>query len=113
MSYRDQLPQLQSAAPFLTDGGLETSLIFHQGIDLPHFAAFDLLKDEAGTGALRAYFEPFLELAREQGAGFVLDTATWRANPDWGARLGYSEEGLREANRRAVALAEQLRADFE
>ena len=113
MSYREQLPQLQSAAPFLTDGWLETTLIFHRGIDLPHFAAFDLLKDEAGTDALRAYFEPYLELARDGGVGFVLDTATWRANPDWGARLGYSDEGLREANRRAVGLAERLRADYE
>ena len=109
MRYRDHLPQLDGDRPFLTDGGLETSLIFHQGIDLPDFAAFDLLKDDSGADALRAYFKPFLELARERGAGFVLDTATWRANPDWAARLGYSLEQLDEANRRAVSLAEEIR----
>jgi S-methylmethionine-dependent homocysteine/selenocysteine methylase len=109
MRYRDRLPQLEEDRLFLTDGGLETSLIFHQGIDLPHFAAFDLLRDESGAEALRSYFRPFLAIARERGAGFVLDTATWRANPDWAAELGYSLDQLDEANRRAVALAEEIR----
>ena len=111
--HRHSLPQLASDAPFLTDGGLETTLIFHQGVDLPAFAAFDLLKDDAGRGQLRTYFEPYLALAREQGAGFVLDTATWRANPDWGNELGYSPEQLADANRAAVALAEELRAPLD
>jgi S-methylmethionine-dependent homocysteine/selenocysteine methylase len=103
------LPQLAADRPFVTDGGLETTLIFHQGLDLPHFAAFDLLKDEAGAEALRRYYEPYLAIAREQGTGIVLDTATWRANRDWAERLGYSPDELAEANRRAVALVEGLR----
>jgi homocysteine S-methyltransferase len=107
---RDRLPQLSSGRPFLTDGGLETSLTFQQRIDLPCFAAFPLVSDEAGREALTRYFEPFLALARERGAGFVLDTPTWRANPDWAARLGYSGEALAGANREGVALAERLRA---
>jgi S-methylmethionine-dependent homocysteine/selenocysteine methylase len=111
MRHRERLPQLEAASPYLTDGGLETSLIFHQGIDLPCFAAFDLLKDEAGREALRAYFRPYLAMAAERGAGFVLDTATWRANPDWAAALGYSAEALDEANSRAVGLADELRAE--
>ena len=101
--------QLEEGRLFLTDGGLETTLIFHHGLDLPCFAAFDLLKDEAGSEALQEYFKPYLAIARERGAGFVLDTVTWRANPDWAAQLGYSSEQLDEANRRAVALAEELR----
>lgn len=99
------LPQLDTDDLFLTDGGLETSLIFHQGLDLPEFAAFDLLKDDRGAQALRRYFEPYLAIARERGAGFVLDTATWRANPDWARQLGYSPEELDRANRKAVAVA--------
>jgi S-methylmethionine-dependent homocysteine/selenocysteine methylase len=43
----------------------------------------------------------------------LLDTATWRANPDWAAELGYSPEELDDANRRAVALAEEIRAAGE
>jgi S-methylmethionine-dependent homocysteine/selenocysteine methylase len=104
------LPQLSGDRLYITDGGLETTLIFHLGLDLPEFAAFDLLRDETGTGALRRYYEPYLAIAREQGAGIVLDSATWRASRDWGERLGYSPEELADANRRAVALIEELRA---
>jgi S-methylmethionine-dependent homocysteine/selenocysteine methylase len=110
MRYRDRLPQLDADRPFLADGGLETTLIFHRGIDLPHFAAFDLLRTGAGREELRAYFEPYVELARERDVGMVLDTATWRASPDWGQLLGYSPDELDDANRAAVALAEEIRA---
>jgi homocysteine S-methyltransferase len=113
MRYRDQLPHLHSDRPFIADGGLETTLIFHRGIDLPCFAAFDLLKDDAGRAELHAYFEPYVAIARERGVGLLLDTATWRANPDWARELGYSLDELDEANRRAVALAEEIRAAGE
>jgi S-methylmethionine-dependent homocysteine/selenocysteine methylase len=109
MRHCHRLPQLDAAHPFLTDGGLETTLIFHRGLDLPCFAAFDLLKDDRGRDELRSYFEPYVALARDRGVGFVLDTATWRANPDWAARLGYSLDDLDAANRAAVALAEEIR----
>ncbi|GAB3082886.1 homocysteine S-methyltransferase family protein [Pedococcus soli] len=92
----------------LTDGGLETSLIFHQGLDLPDFAAFPLLDDEQGRAALRTYWAPYLELARGTGAHFLVDTVTWRANPDWGTRLGYDEAALREVNTEAVQFAREL-----
>ncbi|MGZ6644534.1 MAG: homocysteine S-methyltransferase family protein [Solirubrobacteraceae bacterium] len=113
MRHRHRLPQLDAAQPFLADGGLETTLIFHRGIDLPCFAAFDLLKDAGGRDELHAYFAPYLDLARERGTGFVLDTATWRANPDWAGQLGYSLEDLDAANRSAVALAEEIGAAGE
>jgi S-methylmethionine-dependent homocysteine/selenocysteine methylase len=113
MRHRHRLPQLDAAGPFLTDGGLETTLIFHRGLDLPCFAAFALLANDSGRDELRRYFAPYLALAREHGDGFVLDTATWRANPDWGARLGYGLDDLDAANRTAVALAEEIRAAGE
>ena len=87
MSYRSGLPQLGGEL-FLTDGGIETTLIFHHGLDLPAFAAFVLLRDEAGTDELRRYYAPYLELAREAGAGFVLESPTWRASPRWAGELG-------------------------
>jgi S-methylmethionine-dependent homocysteine/selenocysteine methylase len=113
MHDRHRLPQLDAARPFLTDGGLETTLIFHRGLDLPCFAAFTMLGDRGGRDELRAYFAPYLALARERGVGFVLDTATWRANPDWGHQLGYSPDELDAANRSAVALAQEIRAASE
>ena len=82
----------------LTDGGLETTLLFHEGFELPYFAVFPLLEEARGRAALRRYFEPFLATAQERGLPFVLDTATWRANPDWGARLGYDDDALAAVN---------------
>jgi homocysteine S-methyltransferase len=105
--YRDRLPQL-TEGPFLADAGMETTLVFEHGIDLPCFAAFPLLETESGTRAIRGYFEPFLELARRHRTGFVMDTLSWRANRDWGAQLGYSPDDLAEVNRRCVAFAQQL-----
>ena len=92
----------------LTDGGIETTLLFHEGFDLPCFASFPLLGDARGRAALRRYFEPFLDTAQERGLPFVLDTATWRANPDWGAQLGYDEGRLTAANTDAVEFAREL-----
>jgi homocysteine S-methyltransferase len=97
----------------LTDGGLETSLIFTQGLDLPEFAAFPLLETEDGRRALRAYWKPFLSIATEQGVGFVVDTPTWRANGDWGRALGYDADALARANRAAAAFARELASEVE
>jgi S-methylmethionine-dependent homocysteine/selenocysteine methylase len=111
MSYRDGLPQLDDRL-FLTDGGIETVLIFHEGRDLPQFAAFDLLKDDEGTAPLRRYYEPYAALARDRGIGFVLESPTWRASPRWAAELGYSEAELDRLNRKAIALLEGLRDEY-
>ena len=108
MSHRTSLPQLEGDL-FLTDGGIETSLIFHQGLDLPEFAAFVLLDHDEGLDELRRYYEPYLALAKGSGAGFVLESPTWRASPGWAARLDVSAEKLDALNRRAIALMEELR----
>jgi S-methylmethionine-dependent homocysteine/selenocysteine methylase len=108
MTHRHQLPQSEGDL-FLTDGGIETTLIFHEGLDLPHFAAFHLLRSPEGTEALRAYFRTYARLARRLGTGLVLESATWRANRDWAKLLGYSPADLAHANRRAVELLEEIR----
>ena len=110
--HRDALPQL-GETPFLTDGGLETTLIFHDGHDLPYFAAYDLLTRDGGEDALRRYFEPYVRIALARGVGIVLETPTWRANPDWAARIGHSGHRLEALNRRAVELLHELRDELE
>ena len=110
--YRKRLPQLEGGL-FLTDGGIETTLIFHDRLELPHFAAFHLLKDEAGTLALRRYFARYAEIARANGTGFILESPTWRASSDWGAKLGYSSRALAAANARSIALMHELRSEFQ
>src|SRR5690606_15091438 len=67
--YRKVLPQLGSRL-FLTDGGLETTLIFHHGLDLPQFASFALLCTSEGRKMLRDYFLPYIETARQARMGF-------------------------------------------
>jgi S-methylmethionine-dependent homocysteine/selenocysteine methylase len=96
---------------YITDGGIETVLIFHHGIELPCFASFTLLADEKQVEVVREYYGRYLAIARKHGVGMLLDTVTWRANPDWGEQLGYSADDLAAANHRAVILAQQIRAD--
>ncbi len=110
--YRDGLPQLAGGL-FVTDGGLETTLVFHEGIDLPEFAAYDLLTRPGGRDRLRRYYAPYLQLAGEQHAGFVLETPTWRASEVWGERIGHNRADLERLNREAVTLMEELRAEAE
>lgn len=110
--YRDALPQLGGGL-FLTDGGLETSMIALEGLDLPEFAAFPLLDEAQGEAALRRYFRSYAEIARRHGTGLVLETATWRASADWGAKLGFAPGALADVDRRAVRLLEDVRDEFE
>ena len=110
--YRSKLPQL-SEKLFLTDGGLETTLIYHHGVDLPHFAAFDLLHRRGGPEELRRYYAQYAATAKEAKVGFIFESPTWRASSDWGARLGHSGAELADLNRRAIGLMVELRAAFE
>jgi len=110
--YRSFLPQLAGDF-FMTDGGIETTLIFLEGQNLPHFAAFHLFKTPEGESVLRKYFLTYAELAKRFNTGLVLETATWRANPDWGEKLDYSKDTLAEANRKAVRLIEEIRSEYE
>lgn len=109
--YRHALPQLDGGT-FLADAGLETDLIFNHGIEIREFAAHTLLPEAEGRAALERYFTGFLELARETGAGFVLDTVTWKAHRHWSADLGQDAGELRAANEDAVRLASDLRDRF-
>ncbi len=93
---------LLSRGPFVTDGGLETDLIFHYGVDLPEFAAFPLVDAEHGRGLLRRYYDGYADVARKAGKGLLLETPTWRANPDWAAKVGYDRQALDRVNQAAV-----------
>ncbi len=110
--YREALPQLGGDF-FLTDGGIETTLIFHDGLELPDFAAFTLLGRADGMAALRKYFRAYGDIAGRFNAGLILESATWRASADWAARLGYSRADLATANLKAIELLEEIRGEFE
>ena len=108
--HRNALPQLGGRL-FLADGGIETTLIFHDGIPLHDFAAFDLLARRDGRLALERYFRSYVEIARRRRTGLVLESATWRASADWGVRLGYDAARLVRVQHAAIAQLEQLRRE--
>ena len=110
--YRQALPQFCGEF-FLTDGGIETTLIFLDGQELPYFAAFHLFKTPEGEGALRKYFRTYAKLAQKYQSGLLLETATWRASADWGDKLAYSKDALAEANKKCVRLLEDIRDEYE
>lgn len=98
---------------YLTDGGFETTLIFFKGFNLNYFAAFELLKSEKGLDAMSEYYEPYLKLAEKYQLGFVLESPTWRANTDWGRKLGYTDEKLFEINRQSIRFIRSLAKPYE
>jgi len=110
--YRHSLPQLANEM-FLTDSGLETTLVFHEGLDLPEFAAFPLMEDENNLKIMQDYYRRHASLACELGLGFVLESVTWRANSDWGAKIGYEEQALDDANRKAIDFLCDIRDEFK
>ena len=101
-----------SAGGYVSDGGLETDLIFNRGVDLPEFASFPLVEDDRGRGLLRDYYDGYAAVARRAGAGLTLESPTWRANPDWGARVGYDADALDRVNRAAIGFLDQLRESY-
>lgn len=110
--YREHLP-LISDDIFITDGGLETTLIFQEHFELPQFAAFVLLDQEEGRRALVQYFRQYAAIACEHGLGLVLESPTWRASPKWGNILGYSRASLTRLNHDAIKLLVEIRDAFE
>ncbi len=104
------LPQLTRF--FLTDAGLETDILFNRGIDLPLFSSVTLFTSDQGLDVIEAYYRGFLDLARRMGTGLVLESATWRASPDWAEPLGLSSTDLDTLNGAAIELLRGLRAEY-
>ena len=104
------LPQLDRF--FLTDAGLETDILFNKGIDLPLFSSVTLFASDEGLDVLEAYYRDFLDLARRKGTGLILESATWRASPDWAEPLGFSVDELDALNGAAIELLAGLRSEF-
>ena len=110
--HHHNLPPL-APTKFITDGGLETTLIFHDGIDIPYFASFDLLKTTDGYDRVYAYYARYLEIARTAKVGFILESPTWRASSDWGPRMGYSALELADINVKSIAMMSDLRDQYQ
>lgn len=108
--YRENLPQLRAATPFLAWTGMETDLIFNCGVDLPGFASFPLLERAETRAIVLDYYRAQIRLAAEFGLGTILESTTWMANLDRAAPLGYGAGQLAEINCDAIALMTEARA---
>lgn len=96
----------------VTDGGIETDLIHRRGAQLTDFAAFPLVETPEGRALLRSYFDDYAGIASAHGHALILESPTWRANPDWGGRLGYSVQDLTAVNIAAIELMKDLRRSY-
>ena len=105
-------PSWLDTGRYVSDGGLETDLIFNHGVDLPEFASFPLVESDRGRSLLREYYDGYAAVARRAGAGLTLEAPTWRANPDWGVRLGYDHAALDTVNRAAIEFLDGLRESY-
>lgn len=108
---RKTLPQLGGQL-FVSDGGIETTLIFDYGLDLPYFAAFPLLRTEEGREHLRRYYRSHAAVAARHGTGFLFESATWRASPDWARAVDIDLDELADLNKRAITLMVDLKREF-
>ncbi len=109
--YRDNLPHLDGRTT-ITCGGMETTFVFHEKLDLPNFAAFHPFKSEEGLEAYRRYFRHYADIAKEHNLPIIIRSATWRGSPEWGEKLGYSPEELEEANKKAIRVMAECRAEY-
>jgi S-methylmethionine-dependent homocysteine/selenocysteine methylase len=111
--YRNALPQLAADKLFLTDGGMETDLIFHHGIELPLFSSVSLFREDDAPKIVRDYYIPYINTAKDGGNGFVLESSNWRSSPGWLTQLGIPEDEHEALNRRTITFLAGLRGEFE
>ncbi|XYK80457.1 MAG: homocysteine S-methyltransferase family protein [Labrenzia sp.] len=110
--YRDSFPP-SNVDLFLAYVGMETDLIFNQGVDLPGFASYPLLKTTEGQELLKGYMKDLIALGKETSAGVILESPTWVANRDRGAALGYGFDELKKLNQDAIAMMAAVRLESD
>jgi homocysteine S-methyltransferase len=97
---------------YVTDGGIETDLIYRRGAILREFAAFPLVETSDGRALLREYYDDYAGIAHAHDRGLFLESPTWRANPDWGRLLGQSAGDLARVNVAAIDFLADLRRSY-
>lgn len=110
--YRDSFPP-SNADLFLAYVGMETDLIFNQGVDLPGFASYPLLKTTEGRELLKGYLKDQIALGKETHSGVILESPTWVANRDRGATIGYEFRELEQLNQDAIAMMAVVRSESD
>jgi len=111
--YRDAVAHLLTSEFFVTDGGVETTLVFEHNADMPCFAAYSLFKTEEGTTLLREVYAVYAKLATQYSTNLLFESATWRASKDWADKMGYTSKQLEQAIHQSIEQLEDIRQEHE
>lgn len=87
---------------YLAEGGVETEIMYRHGHRLREFAMFELMDDPAAVTDMRDMYRRYLDVAARHGFAVLMAGFDYRASPDWGDKLGYSPEGLREMQHKCI-----------
>ena len=98
---------------YLTEGGIETEIMYKYGFELPHFAMFPLLDNPEALTAMKGIWQRSLRAAADNGFNAIMNGVDYRASPDWGALLGYTPDGLASMQMRAIDFLRDVARDFE
>jgi len=112
MTTTKTFPPRHEGQLFLTDDGIETEIMYKWGFELPHFAMYPLLDNPDAMAAMRGMYRRYLDVVARHRLSALMGGLDYRASPDWGALLGYSREGLAEANLRSIAFLRELAAEY-
>lgn len=97
---------------YLTEGGQETEILYRHGHDLPEFAMFPLFENPLAMADLGTMYRRVLDAAADHGFVAMLSGLDYRASPDWGAKLGYSQAALGEAIARSIGFLRDVSAGY-
>lgn len=102
---------VHGGSPILTDGGIETRVMFETDVALPaHVGAAGLVEDPAGGPVLRRIYESYVAAARPSRLPVIIGTPTFRASPNFVRRAGLDVAGAtRRLNASAAAMHRGIR----
>ena len=111
-SFRDAVG---AGSGMLTDGGIETRIMFETDVPLPeHVQVAALVTDPAGGPVLRGIYESYVAAASPFGLPVIIGTPTFRASPNYVSRAGLGgDEAVRSLNTDAAKMHQEIQAHSE
>ncbi len=97
---------------YLTEGGVETEVMYKWGYELPEFAMFPLLDNPEAHKVITAMYRRYMDVAAEFGVGIIIGSHDYRASPDWASKLGYDTRQLEDFQHRTIAFLAEIRAEY-
>ena len=72
-------PTQREGELYLTEGGVETELMYKWGFDLPHFSTFALFDNREAMSAIHGIFHRYLDIAAKYGLSALISGLDYRA----------------------------------